>query len=1402
MRKPITYSFIDMKFTNLLKHLLFCIIWVQTAHAANIDLQQNNNSSFTLHSRHISTANGLMGNAINEMVQDPEGYIWIATSNGLSRFDGYSTVNYTSLACDDNHHLHARVGRTYLDSADSLLWLRTATFQIACYDLKHSRFVNWTGNGDCYKPFNKMMLTHKGMVIYAAGQGALLSHKTRSNDNEHSTTISITEFTRATSTLPDDNVLMVVEDSAGNVWLPTKHGIALNGSVIDSTHNIIAAGTGKRTLFLTKEGEVLVYNGERLEKSFSVPYTIGIPEKVNTSFVWQGQWMLFTPNGTYAIDTDNNTVSKPQQWQVTDGLDQGSCEGYHFIGTRKGVLWIFPDKDAPQSFELIDNAQHTTNKGWLFHVTKDHRNRLFIATYGAGLYVYDTENKALKHYSANDHSHIIGSNYLMAAMTDRQGNIWLGTETAGAYCLTVVDRETAYYTNLDKGNNGEWGNTVSTMMQTVDGTLYIDMRNGSTYTYSNNTVTPTDRQQTVAVNAHFIDSKNREWIGTWGNGLFIDGKHYSTADKENNIASDFINDIVESPDHNIWIATWNGGIIRYDHEGKMKQVMIGDINRSRINDLEITRNGVIWAATNDGVCLLTTDGRTKMFNTSNNLFPNDEAYSLLINDSTLWVATSGGVVRCKIENNVELSIENIYTTEQGLSNNNATAITRDLNGNIWVGTEDGISRIDVELGSVNSYRFAEMPQGNITSMGCAMTTAKGDLLFGTADGLLTINPQKFNNEATRKLLITNMTVNGKAHLADMPTTLCHTQNKLSLFFSCFDYNNLQRPTFQYYLEGVESEWQNTTYSNRADYNDLRPGSYTFHVRTLDSTGKWQNEATFSFTIMQPWYNRWWAWMLYVITVLLVVTYVYRNWRERFLLQQEMDMERKFNELRQNMFTNITHEFRTPLAIIKGAVDKLSEDGSNKTAQQTAKRATNRMLRMVNQFIEYRKIRTGNLRLQVTEGDLTSFIRDIISDIRIISGKKEQQITFLPTEKNMQATFDRQMIETIVYNLLSNAVKYTPERGDITVRLKKDGEIITLIIEDNGPGISSEQQSGLFKPFMNGYAARGGMGIGLYTAFEMAAIHKGCLKYERISDEGGSRFTIILPANDIYADEEHYEAISNDFDNHSDDIGEPLSEMKPESYNDYVVAIIEDDADMLEQIKTEVGLYFKTVTYSNGKDAIKGIEASIPTLVISDVMLPDMDGYEIVNRLKSNSNTASLPIIMLTALNDENHQIRAYKAGADDYMIKPCNFRLLIARAMQLIKWNLTATQQQNDRQQATAGNTAGQNTIIESRVDKVFLEKLEMFTNQHMSEPTFNVDRLAEMMNIGRTKFYGKVKELTGMSPNKYLQEARMRRASELLLEGEYSVSEVSFKVGIQDASYFNKMFKTHFGVVPSKYGR
>ncbi|MBR2016846.1 MAG: response regulator, partial [Prevotella sp.] len=400
-----------------------------------------------------------------------------------------------------------------------------------------------------------------------------------------------------------------------------------------------------------------------------------------------------------------------------------------------------------------------------------------------------------------------------------------------------------------------------------------------------------------------------------------------------------------------------------------------------------------------------------------------------------------------------------------------------------------------------------------------------------------------------------------------------------------------------------------------------------------------------------------------------------------------------------------------------------------------------------------------------------------------------------------------------YNLLSNAIKYTPDNGSICVRIKQSAPetkngTISISIENSGPGISAEQEKNLFRPFMHGYVSQGGMGIGLYNARNMAICHHGNLEYH---NEDGAVFTITLPDNDsVYTPDEYKTEISGEIvmkqaDNEAD---EYIQDMLPEALNHQTVAIIEDDPDMMQQIRSEVGVYFNVTSYTTGNAACNGILEQPPALILCDVMLPDIDGYEIVRRIRKDEGTINTPVIMLTALDDDTHQLRAYRAGADDYVTKPCNFKLLIARISRLIEWadrmktqpTAYESNEHNAERETTAAMPHLQEKIVLDKQDKVFRERVQAIIGRHISDPAFSIDMLASEMYMGRTKFYGKVKELLGVSPNKLLMNERMRIAAELIKEGRLTIGEVAYKTGFDNQSYFNKCFKKYYGVPPGQY--
>ncbi len=617
-------------------------------------------------------------------------------------------------------------------------------------------------------------------------------------------------------------------------------------------------------------------------------------------------------------------------------------------------------------------------------------------------------------------------------------------------------------------------------------------------------------------------------------------------------------------------------------------------------------------------------------------------------------------------------------------------------------------------------------------------------------------------------------------------SLPHDKNSLNIHFSNFDYPHIQNAMYQYYLEGIDNTWRPMTSINHAEFSDLNPGSYTLHIRTRIGSNQWSEENLLHITICQPWYNTVWAWCIYLLIICGAGVLYYRSWRRNFELNQQIALEKQMSDFRINFFTHISHEFRTPLAIIQSAVEKMMTKGegyASKNSIYTLSRGTKRLQRLINQLMEFRKINTGNMKLNVEKGEIIGFVRAIYNDIYTVAKQKDITMNFTPWTSNHEMLFDQEKVETIVYNLLSNAVKYTPDKGIISVKLYLENNIVFFSVEDNGPGNKPERKADLFKPFMHGYASKGGMGIGLYTAHQMAEIHKGSLTYERSLDLGGSRFCLALP-NDAgkYQPEDIIEKKA--LDDHSidkDEIEMIVKEMTPKAINNVTVMVIEDDPDMLEQIKSELSVYFHVETFMNGKTGYENIRKIKPALLISDIQLPEMI-----------ARALQFVAMELKAKQQAEEKAQQEKALGQETTLKEnaplekaeqssCGEVILVKPVKELKK---------------------NEPTLLMSTLDKKFKDKLEAIVAQHIGDNNFNVDRLAELLCLGRTTVYNRTKSIMGVSPNIYIQNERLRIAAKLLLEGEYTVSEISEKVGFSDSTYFYKCFKNKFGIAPSKYGK
>lgn len=599
--------------------------------------------------------------------------------------------------------------------------------------------------------------------------------------------------------------------------------------------------------------------------------------------------------------------------------------------------------------------------------------------------------------------------------------------------------------------------------------------------------------------------------------------------------------------------------------------------------------------------------------------------------------------------------------------------------------------------------------------------------------------------------------------------------------------------------------------NVATYKKLTPGDYALLVKYRDELGWGAEEQVLAFTIRPAWWATWWARLLYLLTALVLGVVIYRQLRAMERLHQRIAVERQMTDYKLRFFTNISHEFRTPLTLIQGAMEKIRQakdvPGSIKQPLSNMQKSTDRMLRLINQLLEFRRIQNNKQGLTLVETDIVQFVYDIFIGFHETAENRHITYTFTPFSKAYLMYIDQGHVDKIVYNLISNAFKYTPERESISVNIRQEGDSVAVSVTDSGIGVAKDKQTELFDRFSTGRVSGDSIGIGLNLSQELAHVHHGEVTFHENVPKG-SIFTLVLPTDKhIYREADFMvteTGLQADKTKERKGFTESYREMKTSPLNNRRVLVAEDNMELALMIKDELSTYFEVDVVNNGMQALEQLKASAENsdhsydLLVSDVMMPIMNGFELTRRIRADKALGGLPVVLLTALTGEEDTQKGLEAGADAYIEKPFSPSILTTQAINLIE--------QRDRLKVAYAQLPKEKAVKElmrNDADKKFLLQLDAYIEKHMADYNLSVDKIAEHFEYGRTRFYNKVRNITGKTPNDYLKEKRLTRAAELLRESTaITVAEVSYKVGINNARYFAVSFKKFFGISPSNYQR
>lgn len=1186
--------------------------------------------------------------------------------------------------------------------------------------------------------------------------------------------------------LTSNNVYCIKQDKKGYIWFGTESGLSrydgyrfVNFTQLSPDRN---EATDRRV------GEIFFLQGGKILKAIT---------STKDTVIYNVETNRFEAYRKFAHH---------KQTATNRGATIIRMKGYQFISGHQGTLDVV--LPSGQRRPLLKIAHPQSNRNNYFFITADAKGLFYIATYGLGLYVYNPKSQSLQHYSAFDKDPIISSNMLNCITMDRQGNIWVGSEAVGACCIRPQSMVKAWYVMPNPNSHDGLSNAVRCISPVDDYRYFIGVKSGQNYYYDvrTNKLTPAFVYDD-AIYSYLKDSRGKEWLGDRKTGVY---------------------DIVEDKQGRIWKATFGKGVLVIDERGgksvKALSFLTANYNMACVRDLELAPDGRLWISTNAGLFSVDTHERqlsAKSFRQEkiDGILTNDEVDFVHVSPKgNLWIGILGkGLVKATFKNGKLKMLLNI-DANKGLAVNNVRSLRELPSGQLWVALEEGVCLVSPNGEVVTPYHFSSDIESNAFSENTAAINKGNFVLFGSRNGMLVIqggNP--LQPHLPTRVTVTDLVVNGTSQFLEGKQvgdhiTLSHNQNSIVFNYTDFNYSHSSSRLYQYYLEGADKTWHEATSQNAAVYNNLEPGTYVFHIKKIGAADN--QETLFTVTIQQPWYNTWWAWCFYILMVVAISYLLFRNGRERFRLRQQIAMDKKLMDFRINFFTHIAHEFRTPIAIIQNAVDKLKESKDGVIPRQalvSALRGTGRLSRLINQLMDFRRINTGNLHLHVSQGNIISFMQRIYQDFWDMAKQKNLNFVFTPFAKEYGMFFDEKVVETILYNLLSNAVKYTPENGSIQLKVSLNtNRQLQITVANNGPAISPQQLQHLFEPFMHGYVSQGGMGIGLYMAHRMAQLHHGNLTYERKDDM--VVFSVVLPIDATCYSQEETSITSKKTigETNLGSLGEEVKTMLPKPLNSYHIAVVEDDYDMLEQIKGEVSQFFHVDAYMDGLSAVEGITAHNPSLVLCDVMLPGIDGYEVVRQIRANEQLKHLPVVMLTSMDDDTHQIKAYQVGADDYVIKPCNYKVLVTRIAQLIKWSrksqgtsVVKMEEGADDVSSTVGAkqaVSEEQKILLSIEDKRFMEQVDSIIANHLSDFDFSISTIADQVSIGRTTLFGRIKKITGMSPNKYILKIKMEHAKALLTDTTLSISEVGYKIGVDDSAYFYRLFKNYYGMSPSQY--
>lgn len=1350
------------------KYGLFFLFWIygQWAYAQSFD--------------HLYVSGGLSQSTVLSICRDSSGFMWFGTRDGLNRYDSRSFKIFQS----QPHHPNTISTGEYIyaiyQDHQSNLWIGTR-YGLNRYlpredgfeKIFHTPSAASLSDNNVYCIFQD----HAGRLWFGTENGL--------NMLANAQTRQFTHFTASNNRLSGNQIYAIMEDSSGNIWVGTTQGL---------------------TCMSLRNGQWSFRNffHNPVDPSSLSDHSIKALSQDQQGYIWVGtesggldKWITGTASFVHFKHSpaSNSISSNNIRKIITDK------SGLLWIATIDGLNILDPRTDVFQVLKHDPENNRSLSDNSIKDIYQDNDGSVWIGTMYGGVNVMHQTSIPFNIYHYSKFRNSVSSDIISSLLPDSASGLWIGTEGQGLNFLDIKSGHFTHFVHKAEDGNSLGVNFIKAIVKDERGCLWIgtylggvdryDPQTGHFTHFTHHSPNSLSSDNVVCL---YMDSYNRLWAGT-SKGLDIYDAHRADFRPANAVtdgipsfSSRSIRAIMEDSGHNLWIGTANG------------------LNR------------------------ITADGQIASYLVSNNA--NNGQIKGYINciyedhQHNIYVGTHGGGL------NIFQPTTNSFamvTVADGLPSNNVMAIQQDNGNALWLTTDNGLVSYHLLNKKIKIYNTRDGLPTNEFNANSSCRSTDGTLFFGSYNGLVSLGSDTLTeNRRIPQLVFTGLKlfnspvdIRGQDGLLTADISFVHdlrfryNQNIFTLDFAALNFVRSSRNRYAYRLDGFEKDWTYTT-TPSVTYMNLPAGNYDLYVKGSNNDGYWGPEAKLHIRILPPWWRTWWAYALYVCIVGIALYFVIRFFRrqarlERDLHYEHLNTQRKeeLYQLRLDFFTKVSHEIRTPLTLILAPLEKLisltaADQGINNQLFRVRNNA-NRLLKLVGELLDFRKMESLGMHLRLERKDMVSFSQKIFDSFWDVAENRDIQYHFrVGMNGQVVVNMDASQFEKVLYNLLANAFKYTPAGGTVTLELSTDADSVIVRVRDNGIGIPYEDQSRIFDDFYQadtGNILSKGWGIGLALVKKIVEAHNGHIHLDSVpavdDHNGHTCFSVTIP---LAKNTSRIDEVAEDYVPVLETPVESIMEnVLPEGADTglkYTVLILEDNQEVREFLSESLNGQYRIMEAGNGVEGWEIASRHIPDLIISDVMMPEMDGLDFCTRVKKDQRTDHIPIILLTARTTPPQQMEGLHVGADAYLTKPFSVQML-----ELTVRNLLALKEAMRRQYSQQVTLMPKNKVI-TTPEEDFLDRLMEIIEKEMDNADFKVTDLVTKIGMSQTVLYKKIKALTGMSITDFVKSTRLKHAAQLLVQHKLTVAEVAYAVGFTDPKYFGKEFRKQFGISPSEYAR